>query len=61
MQPHLIDNLEKKITEEVSKINNYTTPGSPYFKIMTPTNELKVIKANFHSRFRSCGYAPLFY
>ena len=36
MQPHLIDNLEKKFGEEVNGMKSYTTPGTPRFKIVRP-------------------------
>jgi hypothetical protein len=48
MQPHLIDNLEKKFGKEKNKMQSYTTPRTPRFKIVRPTNELKVIKKNFN-------------
>jgi hypothetical protein len=53
MQPHPIDNLEKKFGEEVSKMKRYTAPGTPQFKIMRPKNELEVIETDLQSRFRS--------
>jgi hypothetical protein len=53
MQPHLIDNLEKTFGEEVSGMQSYTIPGTPRFKIVRPTNELEVIMANMHLRYRS--------
>jgi hypothetical protein len=53
MQPHLIDNLDKKFGGEVSKMQSYTTPGTPCFKIVKPTNELEVIKADLQLRSRS--------
>jgi hypothetical protein len=40
MQPHLIDNLEKKFGEEVSTMQSYTTAGMSQFKIVRPTREL---------------------
>jgi hypothetical protein len=53
MQPHLIDYLEKKFGGEVSKMQSNTTPRTPQFKIMIPTNKLEVIEAYLKSRFRS--------
>jgi hypothetical protein len=53
MQPHLIDNLEKKFGEEVSRIPSYTTPGTSCFKIVRPTSNLEGIKADMQLRYRS--------
>jgi hypothetical protein len=38
MKLHLIDNLEKKFGGEVNKIQSYTTPGTPRFKIVRSSN-----------------------
>jgi hypothetical protein len=60
MQPHLIDNLDKKFDGEVNKIHSYIIPGTHQFKIVRPTNELEVIEADLQSRFRS-GVGILLY
>jgi hypothetical protein len=38
---------------EDSKTQSFTTYGTTCFKILRPTNELEVIKADLQSRFRS--------
>jgi hypothetical protein len=38
----------------MNKMQSYTTPGTPRFKIVRATDELEIIYANFQSRFRSC-------
>jgi hypothetical protein len=60
MEPHLIESLEKTFGEEVNIMQSYTTPETPRLKILRPTNELEVIKADFQSRFRS-GVVILLY
>jgi hypothetical protein len=60
MEPHLIESLEKTFGEEVNIMQSYTTPETPQLKILRPTNELEVIKADFQSRFRS-GVVILLY
>jgi hypothetical protein len=50
VQAHLIDNLEKKISEEVIGIQSYTTLGTPCFKIVRLTRELEFIEAHMQSR-----------
>jgi hypothetical protein len=53
MQPHLIDNIEKKFGGEISKIQSYATPRNSHFEIVKSTNEFEFIKADLQSRFRS--------
>ena len=60
MQPHLIENLEKKFGEEVNGMKSYTTPGTPRFKIVRPTSELEGIEGDMQSRYRS-GVGMLLY
>jgi hypothetical protein len=60
MQPHLVDNLEKKFGGKVSKMQSYTTPGAPCFKFERHKNVLEVIEAKNQSRFRS-GMGILLY
>jgi hypothetical protein len=49
MQPHLIENLREKFGGEVNKMQSYYTTGTPQFKILRPTNELEIIKADLQS------------
>ena len=56
IQPHLIDNLEKKFGEEVSAMKGYTTPGTPRLKFVRPTSELEGIEADMQSRYRSGAF-----
>jgi hypothetical protein len=60
IQTHFIDNLQKNVGGEISKIQSYTSPGTPQFKIVRPTNELEVIKDDFQSEFRS-GMVEILY
>jgi hypothetical protein len=53
MQQHLIDNLKKKLCEEVSRIQSYNTSGTPCFKIVRSTRELEVLENDLHSRYKS--------
>jgi hypothetical protein len=41
--PYIIENLEKNFGEKVSRMQCYTIPGMPRFKIVRPTKELEVI------------------
>jgi hypothetical protein len=55
MQPHLIDNLEKNFGGEVNKMQSYTIPETPQYKIVRPKNESEVIEADLQSRFSGVG------
>jgi hypothetical protein len=51
LQPHLINNLEAKFGKEVCNKRVYKTPGTPRFKIVHPTTDDDVIKADLQGRY----------
>jgi hypothetical protein len=60
MQPHLLENLEQKFGEEVSKLQVYGTPGTPRFRIVRPKEDIEKIDDELQSKYRS-GTGMLLY
>jgi hypothetical protein len=60
MQPHLINNLKEKFEKEVNNLSDYSTPGTPRFKIVRSTEETEKIYGNLQSKYRS-GVGMLLY
>ena len=52
-QPHMVKKIEKTFGEEVSKIQKYSTPGTPGFKLTKASNESEMISDELQSRFRT--------
>ena len=52
-QPHMIKKIEKTFGEEVSKLQSYTTPGTPGFKLQKATSEAEMISDELQSRYRT--------
>jgi len=52
-QPHMVKKIEKTFGKEVANIQNYTTPGTPGFKLRKASEELEMIDDDLQSRFRT--------
>jgi hypothetical protein len=53
MQPHLTNNQKEKYEKEIKKLSDYSTPGTPRFKIVRPTDKTKKIDGNLQSKYGS--------
>jgi hypothetical protein len=52
-QPHMVKKIEKTFGEEVSKLQSYTTPGTPGFKLKKAVDDSERISDELQSRFRT--------
>ena len=52
-QPHMVKKIEKTFGEEVSKLQRYTTPGTPGFKVKKPEDDSELISEDLQSRYRT--------
>ena len=53
LQPHLLKHLEQKFGEEVSGLQEYSTPGTPRFRVVRPKEEMDKIESELQTRYRS--------
>jgi len=52
-QPHMVKKIEKTFGKEVTNVQNYTTPGTPGFKLLKASEESEMIEDDLQSRFRT--------
>ena len=52
-QPHMVKKIEKTFGEEVSKLKNYATPGTPGFKVTVPKDDEQTLGDDLQSRCRT--------
>jgi hypothetical protein len=60
MQHDSINNFREKFESEVNNLNDYSTPGTPGFKIVRPIDETEKIEHNQQAKYRS-GVGILLY
>ena len=59
-QPHMVKKIEKNFGKEVPNVQNYTTPGTPGFKLHKASEESEMIDDDLQSRLRT-GVAQLMF
>ena len=52
-QPHLISKLETKFGEQVQKLQNYKTPGTPSLNLVRNTEPHLALSKELHTKFCS--------
>jgi hypothetical protein len=53
LQPHLLKHLTQKFGEEVGDLQEYSTPGTPRFRIVRPKEDTEKIGGELQARYRS--------
>jgi hypothetical protein len=53
LQPHLLKHLEQKFGVEVGDLQEYSTPGTPRFRIVRPKEDADKIRGELQSKYRS--------